>query len=147
MGELSVAADGRELRTLLGSCVGLALYDRRRKVGGLAHIVLPRARGGTDRPGKFVDTAIPALIKEMAIRSGSEMDLVAKLAGGASMFATSVATNIGRQNIELCDRLLGELGIPIVARHCGGVQGRRMTLNTANGKVVIEIARQDRIEL
>ena len=62
MGEMSVAADGVQLRTLLGSCVGLALHDRRHKVGGLAHIVLPRARGKTDRPGKFVDTAIPTLI-------------------------------------------------------------------------------------
>ena len=147
MGELSVAADGGELRTLLGSCIGLALFDRRCKVGGLSHIVLPNARGKTDRPGKFVDTAIPALIKEMQMLSGGEMKLIAKMAGGASMFKTTVAANIGRQNIESCERLLGQLGIPIVARHCGGEQGRRMTLNTANGKVVIEIVGQDPVEL
>jgi chemotaxis protein CheD len=147
MGEMSVAQNGESLRTLLGSCVGLALYDRRCKVGGLAHIVLPDARGNTDRPGKFVDTAIPALIEEMKTLAGEELKLTAKMAGGASMFPTTVAAQIGQQNIESCEQLLGELGIPIVGQHCGGEQGRRMSLNTANGKVLIEIVGQDSIEL
>lgn len=147
MGEMSVACDGDELRTLLGSCVGLALHDRRRKVGGLAHIVLPHAGEKTDRPGKFVDTAIPQLIEAMKTLAGGELKLAAKMAGGASMFPTTVAAKIGLQNIESCEQLLGELGIPIVARHCGGEQGRRMSLNTSNGKVLIEIVGQDPIEL
>lgn len=44
MGEMSVAMRGGLLRTLLGSCVGLALHDRCQQVGGLAHIVLPMHR-------------------------------------------------------------------------------------------------------
>ena len=147
MGEMSVAWKGGELRTLLGSCIGLALYDRRHKVGGLAHIVLPQAQGKTDRPGKFVDTAIPSLVEQMEKLAGNKLKLTAKLAGGASMFSTTVAAKIGLQNIESCQRLLGELGIPIVAEHCGGEQGRRMTLNTANGAVVIEIVGHEPIAL
>ena len=136
MGEIAVATRGEALRTLLGSCLGLALYDRGRKVGGLAHIVLPSSRGATDRPGKFVDTAIPKLIEEMQKIAGGELRLAAKLAGGASMFATTVAANIGLQNVEACRRRLGELRIPILATHCGGEQGRRMSLYTDSGKVV-----------
>ncbi len=147
MGEMSVARDGEQLRTLLGSCVGLALYDERGRVGGLAHIVLPQARGPTDRPGKFVDTAIPALIKEMKKLGKGEQRLIAKIAGGASMFSTTQTANIGLQNVESCEELLSKLGIPILARHCGGNQGRRMRLNSSDGKVVIEIAGEDPIEL
>lgn len=147
MGEMSVASDGDELRTLLGSCIGLALFDRRSKVGGLAHIVLPSARGNTDRPGKFVDTAIPKLIEEMEVLAGGELKLTAKIAGGACMFAKALAANIGLQNTESCERLLGELRIPILAKHCGGSKGRRMSLDTANGRVVIEIVGQAPIEL
>jgi chemotaxis protein CheD len=147
MGEMSVATDGAKLRTLLGSCLGLALHDGRRKVGGLAHIVLPNARTATDRAGKFVDTAVPALIQRMEELTGHKLNLTAKLAGGASMFSTTVAASIGQQNIETCEKLLGELGIPIVAKHCGGEQGRRMSLDTANGMVLIEIVGQDSIEL
>ena len=147
MGEMSVANDGDLLRTLLGSCIGLALFDRQRKVGGLAHIVLPSARGKTDSPGKFADTAIPKLIEDMESLAGVELKLTAKMAGGACMFSKSAAANIGSQNTETCERLLGELGIPIVAKHCGGSKGRRMSLDTGNGRVVIEIVGQAPIEL
>ena len=147
MGEMSVAEEGQELRTLLGSCLGLALYDRRRKIGGLAHIVLPRAREKTDRPGKFVDTAIPTLIEQMEKRTNGTLKLTAKLAGGASMFTTTVAANIGLQNIESCEQLLGELGIPLLAKHCGGEQGRRMSLNTTDGSVSIAVVGKQDITL
>lgn len=147
MGEMAVARDGVPLRTLLGSCVGLALYDRRWKVGGLAHIVLPAARGQTDRPGKFVDTAVPRLIHQLESLASRPLQLTAKLAGGASMFTTTVAAQIGEQNVASCERVLRELGIAILARHCGGTKGRRMSLDTATGRVRIEIVGQPAIEL
>ena len=106
-----------------------------------------QVRWTTDRPGKFVDTAIPALIEEMEKLAGGKLNLIAKVAGGANMFTTTVAASIGLQNIESCEQLLAELRIPIVARHCGGAQGRRMSLNTADGNVMIEIVGRDPIEL
>ena len=65
MGEMQVDRDGNSLRMLLGSCVGLALYDRCQKIGGFAHIVLPHSRGKSEHLGKFADTAIPTLIRSM----------------------------------------------------------------------------------
>jgi chemotaxis protein CheD len=147
MGEMSVTAGDGELRTLLGSCIGLALHDRRRKIGGLAHIVLPSARERTDRPGKFADTAIPALIEQMERLAGGELNLIAKMAGGASMFPSTAAGNIGAQNSEACETLLGVLRIPIVSKDCGGTQGRRMAFDTATGRVVIEIVGRAPFEL
>ncbi len=147
MGQMLVAKDGQLLRSLLGSCVGVALYDRRHAAGGLAHIVLPDAKGKTDLPGKFVDTAIPKLIDDIRRMVGSDLRLAAKLAGGASMFKTQVANHIGRQNVEASERLLMQLGIPIVARHCGGEKGRKMILHTATGRVQIEIVGQVSIDI
>lgn len=147
MGEMSVAWSGQQLRTLLGSCIGLALHDEQHKIGGLAHIVLPEAPGETDRPGKFVDTAIPALVERMRKAAGGELQLIAKIAGGASMFNASEVTKIGLQNTVSCERHLGDLGIPIVGRHCGGKQGRRMLFCSVTGRVVIEIAGRPPIEL
>jgi chemotaxis protein CheD len=147
MGEMAVARDGAHLRTLLGSCVGLALYDRRQKIGGLAHIVLPNALGKQDRPGKFVDTAIPKLIEEMKRHAEADLKLIAKVAGGANMFANSIASNIGNQNIEACLKLLKHLQIPVVAQSCGGTQGRRMSLLTGDGSVLIEIVGEETIQL
>ena len=144
---MSVAMNDGVLRTLLGSCIGLALYDRKQKVAGLAHIVLPTARGVPELPGKFVDTAIPALMKDMEKLARAPLKLTAKLAGGANMFSTSVAKTIGLQNIEATEHFLAELRIPIVASHCGGEQGRRMSVDSNTGSVVIEIVGFDPIKL
>ncbi|MFN0050930.1 MAG: chemotaxis protein CheD [Planctomycetales bacterium] len=141
MGEIAVARNEGVLRTLLGSCLGLALYDRRLKVGGLAHIVLPHSQGRVEIPGKFADTALPALLARMQqLVNGERLKPCAKIAGGANMFATSDATNtIGVQNVDAVERLLDGMRIPIIARHCGGAQGRRMTLDTTTGAVTIDV--------
>ena len=147
MGELAVAQGDGVLRTLLGSCIGLILYDRRKKVGGIAHIVLPESRGRGEPPGKFVDTAIPALVAEMEALGGRPLRLEARIAGGANMFKTNVTDTVGRKNIDACERLLSEWKIPIIAQHCGGEQGRRLTLDTSTGVARVEIVGSEPIEL
>ena len=138
MGEMSVAETGY-LRTLLGSCIGVALYDHRYKVAGLAHIVLPDSRGTIDTPGKYADTAIPLLIQQLEALVEKKLRLSAKIAGGSNMFATSATKSVGEQNITAIERLLDQRKIPIVARHLGGTQGRRMTIEVATGQVSIEV--------
>ena len=141
MGEIAVARSSGVLRTLLGSCLGLALYDRRFKVAGLGHIVLPTSLGRAETPGKFADTAIPAMIRRMQELVDEErLKLHAKIAGGANMFISTESSNsIGMQNVQAVERLLDELRIPIIGRHCGGEQGRRMMLDTATGIVTIDV--------
>ena len=147
MGEWAVAQDDGELRMLLGSCIGLALYDATHKVAGLAHVVLPRSQGETEVPGKFVDTAVPVLLNEMTRLVGRAVVPTARIVGGANMFATDVVRTIGQQNIEASEHVLGQMEIPIVGRHCGGEKGRRMTVNTTSGLITIEIVGEDVIEL
>jgi len=147
MGEIAVGRDEESIHTLLGSCIGLALYDRRNRVGGLAHIVLPESRGNDGSPGKFADTAIPELIRLIKQTAGTPGKLSAKLVGGACMFQTSSASNIGERNLESIERLLKTARIPIVASHCGGDRGRRMTLVAGSGRVRIEVVGHELIEI
>jgi len=63
------------------------------------------------------------------------------------MFGAETVFTIGQQNVEASERLLRAMGIPIVGSHCGGEQGRRMTLDAATGRVTIEVVGQDPIEL
>lgn len=135
-------ATGRQrgiLRTFLGSCVGLALYDRRRHLAGLAHIVLPDSAGSGTPPGKYADTAVPALVAELtALAGGEQPRLTARLIGGAKMFAFQSGPAVGDQNVEALEKLLEAAGIPVVARDCGGRKGRRMTLDISSGQITIE---------
>lgn len=141
MGQWAVALAPTKIRTLLGSCAGVILYDRMARLGGVAHIVLPDSRGKTDQPGKFADTAIPGMIADLDRLLGrrSLPRLTAKLVGAASMFQTGATLNIGKQNQEAAERILASLGIVIVARDVGGEAGRRLTLDTVSGTVSIKV--------
>jgi chemotaxis protein CheD len=141
IGRWAVASSPSQIRTLLGSCAGVVLYDRQARLGGVAHIVLPDSRGAADHPGKYADTAIPALIADIdrALGRPSKGRLTAKIVGGASMFQTGPAMNIGQKNQNAVDQILADLGIPILARDVGGDSGRRLTLDTSSGIVSIRV--------
>src|SRR5262249_10322415 len=87
IGRWAVAGAPTQIRALLGSCAGVVLFNRAARLGGVAHIVLPDSRGAADHPGKFADTAIPAMIGEIERKLGRAAGgrLTAKLVGGASM--------------------------------------------------------------
>lgn len=141
IGQWAVRNDESRIQTLLGSCVGVALFDRQARIGGLAHIVLPDSRGEQAHPGKYADTAIVAMLNDFR-KLGSpanRLRLWAKLAGGASMFRTGPAGNIGQANINAVERVLGELGIQILARDVSGEAGRKMTLILPSGIIMIKV--------
>ncbi|MFO0951952.1 MAG: chemotaxis protein CheD [Isosphaeraceae bacterium] len=141
MGHWAVATPPTQIRTLLGSCAGVVLHERQARVGGVAHIVLPDSRGSTDQPGKYADTAIPALIEDLERLAGRRLRprLTAKLFGGASMFQASGPLEIGRMNQAAVEKILAGLGIPILARDMGGDAGRRLTFDVSTGIVTVRI--------
>lgn len=116
----------------LGSCVGIAIYDKITKTGGLSHIMLPDSTQfrGDQKVEKFADLAIPRMVEEISKGKGTR-NLRAKIAGGASMFNFSSNPNmaIGERNIEAVVRVLGELKIPIIGQDTGGNTGRTMVVN------------------
>ena len=69
----------------LGSCVGICIYDRRLKIGGLSHIMLPDStmftRGEINRM-KFADTAVGDMLQSLISKGADKRTLVAKIAGG-----------------------------------------------------------------
>jgi chemotaxis protein CheD len=151
MAEIAVSQHDGFLRTLLGSCVGVVLIERRLKMIGLAHVVLPDSAGREPSLGKYADTAIPEMVRQMTAKAaGVKLSLTAKLAGGANMF-TQVTSNhsnaIGQQNIVAVDKALALHQIPIVARHLGGTFGRRMVVEVENGHVQVHVVGQPVIEL
>lgn len=139
IGGLATATSGGSLRTFLGSCVGLALYDRRLKIAGLAHVVLPAANAESALPGKYANTAVPALVTALTtLANGRRLQLAARLVGGATMFAFQSGPTVGEQNVEALELSLRDAGIPIVARDCGSGKGRRMTFDVSSGQITVE---------
>ncbi len=139
LGEL--AATGRaevELKTFaLGSCIGLVLYDSKSEVVGMAHVVMPDSTISPAKaerePGRFADTAVPALIAEMKTK-GSAHKLVAKLVGGALISEVNANYEIGKRNTLAVKKLLWKYRIPALAEELGGSICRTISTKI-NGKV------------
>lgn len=138
----------------LGSCVGIVLYDKEARVGGMAHPMLPNIASASaasrNNLGKFVDTAIDELIKEMLKQGAKKENIIAKLSGGANMFpeiTTAGSLQIGMRNIESAGDKLKILGISVIAEDTGGTFGRTITLDTINGKLKIRTAMQGEKEI
>jgi chemotaxis protein CheD len=142
MGQLRAAQPPERLISVLGSCIAVCVSHPRFKVAAMAHVVLPNSTGHVGSAGKFADTAIPALLQELQKTTNCRSGYVAKLAGGASMFAASGPMQIGASNIAAVKAALAEAHVRIVAEHLGGEQGRRVELDPADASLSIEIQGQ-----
>ena len=151
--DLNLVLDPGTIMTIgLGSCIGIALYDKILKVAGLSHIMLPDSTQfkNVTNPMKFADSAIPILIEKMQKQGCRKQNIVAKIAGGASMFNfsdKSIISDIGKRNSEAVKKALKDIGIPIVAEDTGGNKGRTMILEASTGKVTLKVVGKGTIEL
>ena len=122
----------------LGSCIGISLYDPQTKIGGLLHIMLPdstQARA-SDNPAKFADTGLPLMLDDVVKAGASKARLVAKIAGGAQMFAFSNATDVmrvGARNAEAVKKMLKSFNIKIIGEDTGGTYGRTVSIDLVTG--------------
>ena len=146
MGQIYLIQDEYCGRAVLGSCIGLAIVDRRKKLTALAHIVLPEACEREGSPGKFADTAIPEMLRLLSEQKATRGNLIAKFAGGAEMFEKLGPLKIGQENVHAVTRTLQELNIPIVGSDTGGCKGRRVVC-TATGEMTVEVLGQAEIIL
>lgn len=141
------APDG--LTTLgLGSCVGVAIRDPATKIGGLAHVMLPDSTTISQNGNKmkFADTGIQLLVDEMVKLGANKSRMVAKIAGGAQMFAMQNKTDlvqVGKRNVDACKKKLAELKISILAEDTGLNFGRTVIYYPETGNFVIRAVGKD----
>lgn len=137
-----VVGDGAErLRTYgLGSCVAVAVYDPETSVGGMAHVMLPQApTAHVAEPGKYANTAIPALLAEIESRGGDRESVRAMIAGGSDMFGFGEAGGtVGDRNVSEVKAALTARDIPIIDEHVGGMSSRTVTFDLESGTLSIE---------
>lgn len=141
---MNVCASPDAITTLgLGSCVGIVLYDPTMKIAGLAHIMLPDSTQirSNENVAKFADTGIDALLLMLAKKGVSRTHLVAKIAGGAQMFASASANSmlcVGKRNVEATKNKLASLGIRLIAEDTGESYGRTIEFYPETGELLIK---------
>jgi len=134
--------DGVLVTLGLGSCVAIMLHDPIGKAGAMAHILLPSKSLAHDasNPAKFPDSAVPLLVERLKALGADPRRLVAKLAGGASMFSQLVTPGtiqMGERNVMAARSALRVAEIPIVREAVGGERGRTVRFHVKDGRVEI----------
>ncbi len=132
MGEIAVATlPGEIICYGLGSCVGVFLYDKFKKVGAGAHIMLP---GNMMRPES--DRMLDKIIKDLYALGARQLTLRARLVGGADIMNID-AYNIGNRNVDYVRQKMKEEGIMIQKEDVGGKESRTAKLNIETGALLI----------
>ena len=145
--EYKIAEAPQQLITYgLGSCVAIVLYCEKARTGAMAHVMLPLAfnRDETDKPGKYADTAIVAMLGIFEERSILPRDLSAKMAGGAGMFPGTyrgVSRRIGSRNALAARKTLSYYGVTLEAQDIGGNMGRTVEFQTDTGIFTVRTLR------
>lgn len=129
----------------LGSCVAISLYDRVSNVGAMAHMVLPDSTAGRPSPGsaKFVDQAVPMLLRELKTAGANVRRLVVDIAGGASMLTnlkTDETEQVGFRNVEAVTKALDHAGLRVRSAETGGQHGRTVRVHIATGELEVSTA-------
>lgn len=144
MADLKLCKSPDGITTLgLGSCVGIAIRDPQTKIGGLAHIMLPDSTQirNNSNVAKFADTGIEELVRQVISEGAVRSRLVAKIAGGAQMFAfqnNSELVRVGDRNVEATLQKLKEMRIPVLSQDTGLNFGRTVEFYPENGDFIIK---------
>ncbi len=124
------------VRTLLGSCIAVCLWDRERSVGGMNHFLLPSGDPMDGDPARFGVHAMDRLIGAMMKLGADRRRFVAKIFGGAHVLnIAESAQGVPQRNIAFIRAFLAHDRIPVAAEDVGGYHPRDVRFYTATNRV------------
>lgn len=151
-GEMFLARQPTVIRTLLGSCVGVAFWSRRLGIGALCHAMLPRCPSGVSarmRPEvgyRYVDYAICDIARQLESLGARRSEIEVKVFGGADVLLKgddlSSKDTVGSLNCDTALEVLSAEGFRIIASSLRGITGVNIYFNTGNGEVLLRRLQQ-----
>ena len=147
-GELHIADQPGVVTTVLGSCVSVTMFNRRRAVGAICHGLMPerteKGRSGRDNGNgfKYVDYSIRYMIDYFRSYGIGPSEIEVKLFGGADMFPAGgrdqTHLSVGKKNVIAALSTLKQEGMAVHIRDVGGTQGRKLHFYLHTGDVFLK---------
>jgi chemotaxis protein CheD len=138
------------MRTILGSCVSVTLWDPRLRVGAMSHFLLA-TRGASSKDleaaqalslqeldARYGDEALRLMLHELERRNVKPSQCLAKIFGGGNMFPaqkSSTVLAVGRRNGEAARGLLQAHGIDVASESLFGDGHRQIAFDVGTGHV------------
>jgi len=147
-GEMYFSREPSVVVTVLGSCLSVTMFHRRRELGGICHGLLPKCGSQKDCRGeciegfKYVDCSIRRMVQFFDRHKVGRSEIEVKYFGGADMFASQIerpgVVSIGRQNILSAEQILDREELKPHVADVGGLQGRKLFFYTHTGEVLLK---------
>lgn len=141
-GEFYFGDRATRIRTLLGSCVAIAIWHPLLRIGGMCHFMLPHrpyGRAGQDLDGRYADEAVLLFLAELKRSRTLAADYRVKLFGGGRMFEHGRhgprPTDISQRNVDAGRDLLASHGFGLHAQDLGGQGHRNVVFDLWSGDV------------
>ncbi|HLY41990.1 MAG TPA: chemotaxis protein CheD [Terracidiphilus sp.] len=145
-GEFYVVTEPTVLRTVLGSCVGVAFFAQSKGIAGFCHPMLPCHAGAHMRAmsrshsRRYVDFAILDLLGELESLGVLRSEIAVKVFGGADVLKVvnhPSKPTVGRLNCEAALKVLREERLQIAASRLGGTSGLAIEFHSDTGAVLV----------
>ncbi len=126
----------------LGSCLGLAAFDRIKKIYGMIHCLLPLSsrdpQKAKQNPALYVDTGVPLLLETLVELGCSLQDLEIYVAGCGHTGKELDPFEIGQKNYTIFRKLAWKNALCSKGEHVGGNIPRTLILNTVEETVIVK---------
>lgn len=125
-----------QLRTVVGSCVAVCLWDERHRYGGMNHFLLPGVSEPDRATARFGNVAVAALVHIMEEAGSRRENIVAQILGGG-VPAGAVKPSLGERNVLAAREALFRKQIRVISEDTGGSVGRKIVFDTGSGDLAI----------
>ncbi|MCP3954265.1 MAG: HDOD domain-containing protein, partial [Desulfobacterales bacterium] len=131
------------INACLGTCVGVALFDKEAAVGGIIHLLLPEpiTVENTFQPEKYASNGLPLFLNALLEAGASKKNLRAWIAGGAlvgPLMQLDLDMDIGGRTTEVARNILTAEGIAIEHVETGGFFACTLSLDMQSWSCAIE---------
>jgi chemotaxis receptor (MCP) glutamine deamidase CheD len=139
IGGVHACAEPTVIKTLLGSCIAVCLWDPVTRVGGMNHFMLPQGEGRGDDLTRFGVHAMDCLISATMKVGADRRRLQAKLFGGAHVLDIAVSEGgVPQRNVDFIRAFLEREGFPVLSADVGGHQPRYVHFHTDSGRARVK---------
>ncbi len=143
-GEFYVTNQEEVIVTVLGSCISVCLTDRKNRIGGMNHFMLPvnakdnqSWREVNSLSARYGNFAMEFLINNIIRNGGERRYLEAKLFGGARVIARM--SDVGEKNIAFIRQYTASEALKVIAEDMGGERPRKLVYNPLTGAVRLKM--------
>lgn len=144
VGQVFVSAEAQSIALILGSCVGVCIWDPVNGIGGAVHYLLPSWDEKNLPSPRYGNVAVSVLLQKLLETGADRRQLRAKVFGGGCLFdslrepSSNKEQHLGSRNVEIALEMLAKAQIPVVSTEVGADRGQRIIFRTDTGDALVK---------